>query len=167
MKEIQDHLEKNLQIIFVGFNPSIMSSKTGHHYANPTNRFWRILYEAGLTPRKLSPTEDGKLLELGFGLTNIVFRPTKGANDITKEEFLEGRKRLKEKIKFYKPKIVCYVGKGVYQQYSGIRNCDWGKQEQSVVEGVVDFVAPSTSGLVRMPLSEIVKIYKQLKRMLE
>ena len=138
-----------------------VSSEKGHHYANPTNRFWKVLFEAGLTPRKFTPEDDEKLLKLGYGLTNIVDRPTKGANDITKEEFLNGSKKLKKKINYYKPKIVCYVGKGVYQQYSGIKNCNWGKQDKSVIDGIIDFVAPSTSGLVRMPISEIVTIYKQ------
>lgn len=97
MEEIPEYLEKNLHIVFVGFNPSIMSSEKGHHYANPTNRFWKVLFEAGLTPRKFTPEDDEKLLELGYGLTNIVDRPTKGANDITKEEFLNGSKKLKKK----------------------------------------------------------------------
>ncbi len=167
MKEIPEHLEKKLKIIFVGFNPSIISSEAGHHYANPTNRFWKVLFEAGLTTRKFSPEEDRKLLELGYGLTNIVERPTKGANDITKEEFIEGRKKLREKIEYYRPKVVCFVGKGVYQQYSGIKRCNWGKQDQSMVDGVIDFVAPSTSGLVRLPINEIVTIYKQLKSLVK
>jgi len=39
---------------------------------------------------------------------------------------------------------------------------EWGKQLESVVPGVSDFVAPSSSGLVRMKLDEIIAIYKQL-----
>ena len=83
-----------MDILFVGFNPSIRSGQTGHHYANPNNRFWKILFEAGLTERKYDPSEDFALLGLGFGFTNIVSRPTKGAADITKEEYKEGRKQL-------------------------------------------------------------------------
>lgn len=36
----------------------------------------------------------------------------------------------------------------------------WGYQQQPVVEGVRDFVAPSSSGLVRMSYSNIVDIYR-------
>ena len=43
MEPIPDHIKENLKVLFVGFNPSIRSSETGHHYANPTNRFWTIL----------------------------------------------------------------------------------------------------------------------------
>ena len=44
LKPIPDHLANNLQILFVGFNPSIRSAETGHHFANPNNRFWKILF---------------------------------------------------------------------------------------------------------------------------
>lgn len=121
MEPIKDHLKENLKVLFVGFNPSIRSSEVGHHYANPNNRFWKILYESGLTPRKYEAMEDAKLLDLGFGFTNIVKRPTKAADEITKEEYAEGREILKRKVDRLKPKVVCFVGKGVYQQYSGLK----------------------------------------------
>lgn len=167
MEPIVDHLRENLDVIFVGFNPSIRSSETGHHYANPNNRFWRILFESGITPRKYDTTEDYQLLDLGFGMTNIVARPTKAADEITKEEYLQGKQELKQKIETYHPKIVCFVGKGVYQQYSGKKELPWGRQEESVVPGTIDYVAPSSSGLVRMKMDEVVGIYKGIPELLE
>lgn len=164
MKPVSDHVRKDLKILFVGFNPSIRSSETGHHFANPNNRFWKILFEAGLTPRKFEPVEDSKLLDLGMGITNIVSRPTKAADEITKEEYIEGREILKEKIALLKPKVVCYVGKGVYQEFSGRKLAPWGIQAEAVVSGTIDFVAPSSSGLVRMKLDEMVGIYKELAK---
>ncbi len=162
MNPIPDHLKKGLKIIFIGFNPSIKSSETGHHFANPNNRFWKILYESGLTPRLYKTEEDQDLIKLGFGLTNIVMRPTKEALEITKEEYEEGRILLQNKLKVYQPQIACYVGKGVYQELTRTKKIEWGVQSASVVEGVTDFVAPSSSGLVRMKITEIIGIYKQL-----
>ncbi|WP_050184244.1 mismatch-specific DNA-glycosylase [Domibacillus robiginosus] len=162
MKPIKDHVKEHLDILFVGFNPSVRSGETGHHFANPNNRFWKILFEAGLTSRKFTAVEDNQLLELGYGLTNIVARPTKTADEITKEEYQKGRLLLKKKIERYRPKIVCFVGKGVYQEYSGRKQIPWGSQPASVIPGTLDFVAPSSSGLVRMKMEEIVSIYKQL-----
>jgi double-stranded uracil-DNA glycosylase len=167
LKPVHDHLKKHLKILFVGFNPSLRSSETGYHFANPNNRFWRILHDAGLTPRKFEAAEDAKLLELGMGITNIVARPTKAADEITKEEYKEGKEILREKIVKLKPKVVCFVGKGVYQQYSGQKNVPWGSQEIAVVPGTIDFVAPSSSGLVRMKLEEIVEIYKELAELID
>ncbi|RBP96338.1 G/U mismatch-specific uracil-DNA glycosylase [Cytobacillus firmus] len=166
MKPIRDHLKQNLDLLFVGFNPSIRSGETGHHFANPNNRFWKILYESGLTPRKFDAFEDYKLLELGYGMTNIVPRPTKAADEITKEEYKEGREELIKKISDLKPKIICFVGKGVYQEYSGRKKLPWGIQEDSVVPGTLDFVAPSSSGLVRMKIDDIIQIYAEIPKLL-
>ncbi|CAG9606333.1 mismatch-specific DNA-glycosylase [Pseudoneobacillus rhizosphaerae] len=162
MKPIPDHITENLTILFVGFNPSIRSSETGHHFANPNNRFWKILHESGLTPKRLDTSEDNTLVDLGYGLTNIVARPTKTALEITKEEYISGKAELRKKIEKYKPKYVCFVGKGVYQEYSGKKDVPWGVQDGSVVDDTIDFVAPSSSGLVRMRLDEIVDIYREL-----
>ncbi|WP_145415043.1 mismatch-specific DNA-glycosylase [Paenibacillus xylanexedens] len=159
---IPDHLDTGLSILFIGFNPSITSGETGHHYAYKGNRFWRILERSGLTPRLYDATEDGELLKLGYGFTNIVARPTKGIEDITKEEYAEGREILREKLKTYRPDIACFVGKGVYTQYSKRSKVEWGFQDDPVVKEIQEFVAPSSSGLVRMSMDEIVAIYAQL-----
>ena len=164
LQPISDHLQEGLKILFVGFNPSIRSSETGFHYANPTNRFWKILFQAGLTPRIYSPSENSKLLALGYGLTNIVARPTKEAAEISKEEYAEGAALLAQRIRKYQPQAVCFVGKGVYQEFSKRRKVDWGIQADPVIPGTVEFVAPSSSGLVRMKLDEIVEIYKGLRK---
>ncbi|GIM46735.1 mismatch-specific DNA-glycosylase [Collibacillus ludicampi] len=167
MGPIPDHIREDLDVLFVGFNPSIRSGETGHHYANPNNRFWTILYEAGLTPRKYRPEEDGQLLALGYGFTNIVARPTRTAAEISREEYRQGRIILREKIARFRPLVVCFVGKGVYEQYSGRRNIPWGIQAESIVPGVIEFVAPSSSGLVRMKLTEIVEIFRELKELVQ
>ncbi len=163
LKPVPDILEINLKIIFVGYNPSLRSSETGHHFANPSNRFWSILYKAGLTPRKYSPEEDASLLELGYGITNIVPGPTRAAAEITCKEYQEGAVELHRKLAYCRPHVVCYVGKGVYEKYSGRRNVPWGKQMEPVVPGITDFVVPSSSGLVRMKLDEVVAIYIGIK----
>lgn len=166
LKPIADHIKEGLDVLFVGFNPSIRSSETGHHFANPNNRFWTILYKSGITERKFSSDEDGQLLNFGYGFTNIVQRPTKAADEITKEEYKKGREELKQKISHYKPKIVCYVGKGVYQEFSRKKDISWGVQPKAIVEGTIDFVAPSSSGLVRMRVDDIVSIYAGLPNLL-
>ncbi|WP_090791357.1 mismatch-specific DNA-glycosylase [Paenibacillus sp. GP183] len=162
MGPITDHLSKDLLILFIGYNPSIRSWETGHHYANPTNRFWKAIYLAGLTPRLYRPEEDSEVLRLGYGFTNIVARPTIAADEISKEEYRAGRVELRHKIEQYRPKVACFVGKGVYEQYSGKRKIGWGQQLDPVTPGVVEFVCPSTSGLVRMKLDEMVGIFSGL-----
>lgn len=162
MDTVQDHLDYGLTIVFVGYNPSLRSGETGHHYGHPGNRFWRILHQSGLTPRLYKPSEDGELLKLGYGFTNIVARPTRTAAEITREEYEEGRNLLYNKLAEFRPSYACFVGKGVYTEFSRLSDVPWGLQERSVVDGVHEFVAPSSSGLVRMPLEEVVGIYTRL-----
>ncbi|WP_106768632.1 mismatch-specific DNA-glycosylase [Paenibacillus faecalis] len=162
MNEVKDHLDYGLAVLFIGFNPSLRSGEVGHHYANPRNNFWRILYRSGLTPRQYDASEDSDLLKLGYGFTNIVARPTRGAEDIRREEYEQGREILRSKLEKYRPRVACFVGKGVYTEFSRRTRVQWGFQPESVVDGVLDFVAPSSSGLVRMPMDEIVHIYRQL-----
>ncbi|MFC0274302.1 mismatch-specific DNA-glycosylase [Metabacillus herbersteinensis] len=157
-----DIVDDNLLLIFIGYNPSPVSEEMGHHYANKSNRFWKLLYQSGITERLYQPEEDSSLLSLGFGFTNIVARPTPAAADITKEEYTVGRKILREKLDKYKPKVAFFVGKGVYLQYSGKKSAQWGKQPESVIKGVIDFVGPSSSGLVRMKIADIVEIYRDV-----
>jgi TDG/mug DNA glycosylase family protein len=164
MDEIADHLDYGLQIVFIGFNPSLRSGEVGHHYANPRNNFWRILHQSGLTPRLYTAAEDGELLKLGYGFTNIVARPTRGIEDIAREEYGAGRELLRAKLEKYRPEVACFVGKGVYTEFSRQKKATWGFQDElePVVDGVREFVAPSSSGLVRMPMDEIVGIYQRL-----
>ncbi len=168
LKPIPDVLDYDLKIVFVGFNPSIRSSKTGHNFANPRNRFWKILHQSGLTDRMYTPGEDRILLDkFGYGFTNIVERPTKEAAEITNKEYKVGKEKLVKKLNRYQAEVVCFVGKGVYNQYSGRRKVGWGLQDDPVGSGMKEFVAPSSSGLVRIKLEEIVRIYKQLKEIIE
>lgn len=167
MNEVMDHLDYGLSVLFIGFNPSLRSGEVGHHYANPRNNFWRILHRSGLTPRLYDASEDGELLKLGYGFTNIVTRPTRGAEDITRDEYEQGREILRAKLEQYRPRIACFVGKGVYTEFSRRSQAHWGFQAEPVVKEVREFVAPSSSGLVRMPMDDIVGIYRQLSDFIE
>lgn len=163
-QDVPDHIKYGLKILFVGFNPGLQSGEKGHHYSHPSNRFYKLLHLAGLTPRLYSPFEDYTFLDLGYGLTNIVGRTTKAADEIKKEEYQLGAKLLMLKIEQYKPKVACFVGKRVYQEYSRRQKLEWGEQPKPIVEGVVDYVAPSSSGLVRIPFDEQVEIYRGLQK---
>lgn len=167
LRPIPDVTAPSLTILFIGFNPGIRSAQTGHHFAGPSNRFWKLLAESGLTPRRFAPEEDRDLLALGFGVTNIVPRPTRAAAEITKEEFIEGRKRLIAKLKRCKPLIACYEGIGVYREAARAAKVDCGRQPQSIVSGVTDFVVSSPSGLNRIPYAEQLKLYVELKELAE
>jgi TDG/mug DNA glycosylase family protein len=68
---LADHLAPNLAILFCGTAAGHRSAALGHYYAGPGNKFWRLLADTGLTPRRLRPDEDHLLLGFGFGLTDL------------------------------------------------------------------------------------------------
>lgn len=102
-------------MILVGINPGVMSATTGHHFAGPTNRFWGLLYEAGIVPQPITHEDDVRLPEWGIGMTNLVARPTPGIDTLSPAEYLEGWKILEKKIEVVRPDIVAFVGVTMYR----------------------------------------------------
>ena len=166
MNQVPDIIAHGLKILFIGFNPGARSAETGHHFAGYSNKFWKLLAAAGLTPCQFKPGEDGKLLSLGLGITNIVARPSRTAAEITKEEYAAGRVILKEKLSHYWPGIACFAGVGVYREFSGRQAVACGRQETGTVAGVIDFVVPSPSGLTRILFADQLIFYRQLAGLL-
>lgn len=158
----QDLLEPGLKLLFCGYNPSLRSGHTGHHYAHPGNRFWRVLHAAGITDRLYAPEEDEKLLDFGIGFTNLCSRPTRRADELTREEIKDGAEELRTRLERLKPRAVAYTGIGVYKWFRATSKAGWGLQEDSAVSGVTDVVVPSPSGLNRMRFEELVEHYRAL-----
>ncbi len=167
MERIPDIIDFNLKILFIGFNPGIRSAQTGHHFAGPSNRFWRLLYDSGLTNEKIKPNDDQTLLSYRYGITNIVSRPTRTATEITKPEYELGRIELKKKLSIYKPKYACYVGIGVYRQFAIRNDVRCGLQNLNIIHDVNDYVVSSSSGLNTIPLDQQLSFYIELKRLVE
>lgn len=166
MKPVSDIIKPQLSILFIGFNPGLRSAETGKHFAGHSNRFWRLLAESGLTPRQLKPEEGDDLLSFGYGITNIVARPSKAAAEISKAEYHEGGKALKHKLTAYRPKIACYAGIGVYREFAAVKEVTCGLQRDSIVPGIADFVLPSPSGLNRISFAEQLHWYCELRKLI-
>src|SRR5207237_1444071 len=109
-KPLPDVIAPELDILFVGINPSLMSAARGHHFARPGNRFWPALHLAGLTPRRLTPDEDRELLAYRIGVTNIVARPTRAAAELDATELRAGAATLAELVVEYRPRVVAVLG---------------------------------------------------------
>lgn len=107
---LPDHLTANLSVLFVGINPGLRSAALGHHYAGPSNRFWKLLYDANLVPERLTCRDDWRLPEWGLGLTNLVPRATAGMNGLTSRDYAAGRLTLEAKIHRYRPQAVALLG---------------------------------------------------------
>ena len=159
---LPDYLRPGLVVVFVGFNPSLRSAEIGHYYAGRGNQFWPFLYETGFTDVRLRPEEDSRVLDFGIGLTDIVKRlATRGIGGLGEKDYTAGFPILGEKVRRFKPKIVCLNGKSGYQRFLGHR-CEYGLQPDPF-EGSVLFLAPSTSGALPMARAEKLKCYTKLK----
>jgi TDG/mug DNA glycosylase family protein len=107
---LKDRIKPGVRALFVGINPGVRSSLTGHHFAGFSNRFWKLLSESGLVPRPVTYMDDDRLPEWGLGITNLVARPTPGVSDLAPAEYEAGRAALERKIRRYKPKVVALTG---------------------------------------------------------
>lgn len=107
---LKDRIRPGVSVLLVGINPGVRSALTGHHFAGYSNRFWKLLADSGLVPAPITYRDDVRLPEWGFGLTNLVPRPTRGIDELTTQEYLAGRRALERKIRRYAPRIVALIG---------------------------------------------------------
>lgn len=164
---LPDILGSDMRVLFVGFNPSVRAAQLGHHYAGRGNQFWRLLAASGMTPRLLAPAEDRFLATWGYGLTNLVSRPTVSAAELSRSELRSGVPHLQQLVLEYRPSVLAYTGKGVYLAATGAARAPWGLQERSLFQDVLDVVLSSPSGLARLPFSEKLSHYQALRMLLE
>jgi TDG/mug DNA glycosylase family protein len=162
---LPDYLAPGLDIIFVGINPGMQSARAGHYYANPRNPFWRLLHEAGLTPRQLRPDEDHLLPTFGYGITDIVKRPSQGVADLTAADFRRGRRILEEKLLACQPRIVCFNSKTGFVNFFGPEAFRrFGRQDVTIGSSRM-FVTPSTSPAnAATPIAAKLRYFRDLRR---
>jgi double-stranded uracil-DNA glycosylase len=98
----------------------------------------------------------------GVGLTNLCPRPTRRADELTREEIRAGSEALRAKLERFGPRVVAYTGIGVYRWFRATSRVGWGMQDAPAVPGVIDVVVLSPSGLNRMLFEELVDHYRVL-----
>src|SRR5271154_3104534 len=145
-KRVPDLAAKNLIVLFAGINPGLYTAAIGRHFGRPGNRFWPALHGGGFTPRLFSPFEGSLLLDLNFGITNIVARATARADELTDDELRAGGQCLQVKVKRWRPTVVAFVGIGPYRIASGIKDARVGPQKDPF-GGSHAWVLPNPSGL--------------------
>ena len=162
---VPDVLGPDLRVVFCGINPGRVSDAAAAHFANPRNDFWRLLHEAGFTPRLFEPHEQFELLPLGWGITNAAYRTTPGSGDLRRRDFDLGR--LERLALDLAPHAIAYVGKEAYRGVWGERP-ELGAQQRVIGGGVGQFVLPSTSPAnAAVPYDERLRWFRALHAWLD
>jgi double-stranded uracil-DNA glycosylase len=161
---VPDVLAPGLAVVFCGINPGRVSAAAGAHFANPRNDFWRLLHDAGFTPRLLAPEEQFEALRSRLGLTNAAYRTTPGSGDLRAADFAASAHRLGRLAEELRPDWLAFVGKEAYRGAFRERP-DLGEQERRLAETRL-FVLPSTSPAnAAVPYAERLRWFRALKRL--
>jgi double-stranded uracil-DNA glycosylase len=164
--DVPDVLGPGLSVVFCGINPGRVSAAAGAHFANPRNDFWRLLHDAGFTPRLYEPHEQFALLELGIGVTNAAYRTTKGSGDLRRGDFEGSAQRLEQLARDLSPRALAFVGKEAFRGAFGTRP-DVGAQVKTLGD-VGLFVLPSTSPAnAAVPYPERLRWFQALRTWIE
>lgn len=159
---LTDLISKDLNVIFCGINPGLKSAWDGHHFSGRSNRFWKVLHQAGFTTHEIQPLNDASILDFGYGLTTAVERATTRADELTKDEFHNSIEAFKVKMTKYQPRHIAFLGKMAYVAFSSKKNISWGYQAEAFC-GAAVWVLPNPSGLNRgFTLSDLVTSYREM-----
>ncbi len=146
MSVLPDVLKPGLKVVFVGMAASKRSAERSAYYAGPGNAFWRILHDAGFTPRQLAPEEYRMLLRHGIGLTNMAPHAIGNDDALTPQDFDPAGVRAN--ITQYAPRALAFVGKRAAKEFFGRTHVDYGLLPETVSDTAI-WVLPSTSGAAR------------------
>ncbi|MGH3887859.1 MAG: G/U mismatch-specific DNA glycosylase [Pseudonocardiaceae bacterium] len=135
-----------LRVLFCGINPGLVSAATGQHFARPGNRFWPVLHGSGFTPRRLRPDEQHLLPALGLGITNIAFRATARADELSAAELVAGGERLRDLVRDLRPAALGVVGITAYRVAFAAPRATVGRQPAALGATLV-WALPNPSGL--------------------
>ena len=173
---LRDRIEPGVRVLFVGINPGVRSAVTGHHFAGYSNRFWKLLYDAQLVPEPITYRDDRRLPEWGFGITNLIARPSPGIDSLDRLEYVEGWKTLTRKVRRYQPRFLALVGVTLYRAVLPLLDAKAGRSgAASPVLGLRPYsvhnarivVLPNPSGRnANYTYGEMLTAYRELRAML-
>ena len=157
-------------MLFVGINPGVRSALLNHHFAGHSNRFWKLLSESKLVGEPLKCEQDARLPEWGYGITNLIPRPTPGIDTHTREEYAAGERSLRRRVRTWKPAVVAFVGVTLYRSVfrpPASARIACGSQEDRFEDAQV-FVLPNPSGRnANFSYGEMLAAYRRLARAID
>lgn len=140
---LPDSVAPRLNMLICGLNPSPASADSGVAFARPGNRFWPAMLASGLAVADRDPL--ALLAKNKIGMTDIVKRTTRRADELGRNEFVDGLRRVERLVAWLQPQVVCFVGLAGWRAAID-RRAAAGWQERTIGARPT-YLMPSTSGL--------------------
>lgn len=163
---VPDVLDHGLALVLCGTAPSRASKEARAYYAHPGNIFWKVLYEVGLTPRRLMPSEYPQVLRFGIGLTDLNKTEWGADAELSHAEF--DVTAFTAKMTRLRPGMIAFDSKFAGCKFFGSRTVPYGLQSPTL-DGIPLFVVPSTSGRARMyfdvgPWRDLAELVREVRK---
>ena len=179
-----------MHTLMIGHNPSNSTWETGHYFANPTNKFWKLIDESELLDSvqyenadEIVQINDDMMVASGFGFTDFIETPGNDANSIKMADIIANREVFMKRIENYANSInsqlkrLCFVGKKQWkQQFSQpLAKCEHGLQVADLrpshwpkqINDLDIWVLPSPSGRAVISNNDRLKPYLLLSEALK
>ncbi|MDB5736192.1 MAG: glycosylase [Alphaproteobacteria bacterium] len=147
MKHIlPDRLKPGLKLVFCGTAAGRVSAERQAYYAHAQNKFWKTLFDVGLTPRLIAPADYEILWEHGIGLTDIAKFSFGMDHQLPKDALgAEAVAALKARVTKARPAILAFTSLNGGRKVMGARAVA-GEQPERLGETRI-FILPSPSPL--------------------
>jgi TDG/mug DNA glycosylase family protein len=166
-RRVEPVVAPGLRVVFCGINPGLYTAWAGHHFARPGNRFWPTLHRSGFTPRQLHPSEQGELLALGLGITNVVDRASATAAELNRTELAAGGQQLVAFVRRWQPAYLAVLGVTAYRAAFEQPKATVGPQPTTLGRTAV-WVLPNPSGLnAHWSAARLAEVFGQLREEVE
>ncbi len=159
---LPDTVGPDMAVLVCGLNPSIHAAEAGVGFVTPNNRFWAGALAAGLVSVDRDPYL--ALDRDGVGMTDLVKRATRRADELDTDEYRTGLARVERLVGWLQPRVVCFVGLSGWR-VAADRTAKPGLQAAEL-SGRPVYVMPSTSGLnAHAQLPEVIEHLTEVRRL--
>ena len=126
-------------------------------------------------PEPLTSEDDVRLPEFGYGITNLIARPTPGIDTLEPREFIEGWNVLERKVRRLKPAVLALVGVTVWRAIFPLLDVDEDDRRRLraatcpgplplTLHGAQLFVLPNPSGRnANFSYTEMLRAFRRLR----
>lgn len=143
---LPDRLKPGLKLVFCGTAAGRASALARAYYAHSQNKFWKTLFDVGLTPRLIAPAEYAQLWEHGIGLTDIAKYDFGMDHQLPPHALdADAAQALRERILKVQPKILAFTSLNAGRKVMGPKAVA-GEQKERLGDTRV-FILPSPSPL--------------------